>query len=52
MNEVADRLTLAVKADQNIPATNFRDDRMPLLKAVLAALVNFHPEKDQLLIDL
>ena len=46
MNEVAEMLTLAVKADPRIPATNFQDGRMPLLKAVLAALVNFHPEKD------
>ena len=54
MNEIADMLTQAVKADPKILIFNSvkrmrdadRDERMPILKAVLAALVNFHTEKD------
>ena len=54
MNEITDMLTEAVKANPKVSMINFvkrmrdadRDERMPILKAVLAALVNLHPEKD------
>ena len=58
-DELAESLTQAVKADNKISMVNFvkrlqdsqKDEKMPLLKAALAVLVNFHPRSSQIQTD-